>query len=438
MPRLKPNQVPAYRLHKQSGRAVVTLDGRDVMLGKHGTAESRAAYERIVGEWIANGRRLPASHVPASRSAGTAPPSPAGPTVSMILLGYWKHAQAYYAGSAGELAATKSVLALLRRLYGPTPAAAFGPLALKATRDAMVAAGWCRNYVNAQAKRVRRVFKWAAENEQVPGAAWVALSAVAGLRVGKTTARETAPVQPAPAAAVDAVRAMLSPTVRAMVDLQDLTGMRSTELCTLRTCDVDTTGETWVYRPASHKTQHHGHARAIPVGPRARGILEPLLRADLQAFVFQPADAVAHRHAEAAKRRRTPTGRGNGPGTNRRRKPGRTAGARYTKDSYGQAIDRACERAFPPPPPHLARAAGESVRAWLARLTPEQRDELQAWRRAHRWHPHQLRHGAATRARAAAGVESAQAVLGHSNLKTTEVYAERSLALAADVARRIG
>src|SRR5262249_13187499 len=55
--------VPSYRLHKQSGQAVVTLpDGlggrRDALLGKYGTAESRAEYLRALAEWEANGRRL--------------------------------------------------------------------------------------------------------------------------------------------------------------------------------------------------------------------------------------------------------------------------------------------------------------------------------------------------------------------------------------------
>jgi hypothetical protein len=47
---------PSYRLHKPSGKAVVTLpDGRggrkDVYLGLHGSPESRREYERIVIEW---------------------------------------------------------------------------------------------------------------------------------------------------------------------------------------------------------------------------------------------------------------------------------------------------------------------------------------------------------------------------------------------------
>lgn len=48
-------KVPSYRLHKQSGQAVVTLsDGlgrrRDVLLGRHGTPESRVEYARVIAE----------------------------------------------------------------------------------------------------------------------------------------------------------------------------------------------------------------------------------------------------------------------------------------------------------------------------------------------------------------------------------------------------
>jgi hypothetical protein len=55
MPKLKPNQVPAYRLHKRSEQAIVTLSGRDHLRGKHGCKESRAKYDRLVGEWVAGG-----------------------------------------------------------------------------------------------------------------------------------------------------------------------------------------------------------------------------------------------------------------------------------------------------------------------------------------------------------------------------------------------
>ena len=54
---------PSYRLHKQSGQAMVTLpDGfcgrRDVLLGIYDTDASRATYHSVLAEWRANGRRL--------------------------------------------------------------------------------------------------------------------------------------------------------------------------------------------------------------------------------------------------------------------------------------------------------------------------------------------------------------------------------------------
>ncbi len=58
MPRLT-NSVPKYRHHKASGQAIVTLDGQDFYLGAYDSRPSRREYDRLVGEWQQNGRRLP-------------------------------------------------------------------------------------------------------------------------------------------------------------------------------------------------------------------------------------------------------------------------------------------------------------------------------------------------------------------------------------------
>jgi hypothetical protein len=84
--------VPSYRLHKQSGQAIVTLtDGvggrHDILLGRHGTPESRAEYARVIAEWEAAGRRLPTS---TGRRASS------DLTVNELLLAYWRHAEGYY------------------------------------------------------------------------------------------------------------------------------------------------------------------------------------------------------------------------------------------------------------------------------------------------------------------------------------------------------
>jgi hypothetical protein len=55
----RPPRIPAYRLHKPTGQAVVRLDGKDHYLGKHGSPASQEKYRRLVAERLAAGRRPP-------------------------------------------------------------------------------------------------------------------------------------------------------------------------------------------------------------------------------------------------------------------------------------------------------------------------------------------------------------------------------------------
>src|SRR5688500_17423448 len=136
---------PAYCHHKSSGRAYVTLDGHRVYLGAFGTPASRDAYDRAIGAWIARGRRAGPPPEP-SANRGT------GITVTELIDAFWTHATGYYVGDDGtqgrELENFRGALRLLKRLYGPTPAGAFGPRALKVVRQAMIDAQWTRRYVN--------------------------------------------------------------------------------------------------------------------------------------------------------------------------------------------------------------------------------------------------------------------------------------------------
>lgn len=51
--------LPSYRLHKPSGQAVVTLNAKDFYLGPWQSPESAAAYDKLIAEWVTNGRQLP-------------------------------------------------------------------------------------------------------------------------------------------------------------------------------------------------------------------------------------------------------------------------------------------------------------------------------------------------------------------------------------------
>lgn len=91
MPKLNTRN-PKYQKHRASGQAVVTIEGRDIYLGPHGTAASRREYDRIIGAWLANGRR-------ASASGAT------DLSLVEVIAAYWKHCGTYYAAAVAVLAA---------------------------------------------------------------------------------------------------------------------------------------------------------------------------------------------------------------------------------------------------------------------------------------------------------------------------------------------
>jgi integrase len=372
----------------------VRIDGDDHYLGKHDTPESRAEYDRLIAEWLGNGRRLA---TPASEEAMT---------VAELILAYWCWAEGYYRNESGEtgleLENVRSALKPLRRFYGHTQATAFGPLALRAIQEDMVKSGLSRRVVNARVNRVRRVFKWAVSYQMIPPGVYEALRTVPGLQRGRSEAREAPPVQPASDEHVDAALPFLPAPVRAMVELQRLTGCRPGEAMALRAIDLTMTGPVWTYRPARHKNQHRGLERVIFLGPQAQEIIKPFLSTNLEAYLFSPRDYVAAMHAERAARRKT----NRTPSEQKRRrkaKPRRVPAERYNRRSYRCAIVRGCQKAKVPA-----------------------------------WSPLQLRHSAATALRARYGVEAAKVILGHSKVETSQIYAERDLGKARQIMAEIG
>jgi integrase len=423
-------RVPSYRLHKQSGQAVVTLpDGlggrRDVLLGKYDSEESKAEYVRLIAEWQAAGHRPP-------------PVVAAGEdrSVNELMLAFLPHAEQHYRHPDGtptnELNDFRLSLRPLKELYGHTPVKDFGPLALKAVRVKMIDSGLCRGVVNQRIGRIRRMFKWGVENELVPPSVLQGLQAVRGLARGRSAARETEPVQPVPEAFVYAVLPHVRPQVAAMVQLQLHTGMRPGEVVIIRAIDIDMTGKVWLYRPGSdrgpegtHKTAYRGRKRIIPIGPRGQEILRPHLKTDLYAYLFSPREAVDALRAEQRRKRKT---RVQPSQVDRRKpKPKRKPGERYRARSYAVAIARGI-------------VAANRTRACDAckNLAPENRcEKCQAAAIPH-WHPHQVRHTKATEIRREAGLDAARAVLGHTSPAVTEVYAEIDLDKATQIMERLG
>jgi integrase len=267
MPRLS-KSLPSYRKHARSGQAVVTIGGRDHYLGPFGTRASKVEYDRLIAEYLASGRQLP-------RRAEQV-------MVCAVMAAFLRHAKTYYRSPdgtlSGEIGNFIDAFKPLRKLYGDTSVADFGPLALKAVRQEMVAMKWCRLTVNRHVGRIKHVFRWAVENELVEAAVYDRLRAVIGLRAGRCDAHDPEPVQPVPEDVVEATLPYLSPTVAAMVRLQLLTAARPGEICQMRGVGFDMSRNPWQYRPATHKTAWHGHERVIHFGPRAQEVRPWLAR----------------------------------------------------------------------------------------------------------------------------------------------------------------
>ena len=282
----------------------------------------------------------------------------------------------------------------------------------------MIESGLSRGVINNRIGRIKRMFKWAVAEELVPSSVYHGLQAVAGLSFGRTSARETEPVRPVPDLYVAAVLPFVSPHVAAMIKLQRLTGMRPGELVIMRPCDIDTSGDIWIYEPFDHKGRWRGHRSRFRWGPRPSESCEPFLNRDPQAFLFSPAEAerwrLENRPPYHGRQRKTPLypselrRRQKLKEARRRQKPKRPKGDRYDTNSYRRAIDYGLQK---------AKKAGFVI--------PH-------------WHPHQLRHNRGTEVRRKYGIEAAQVALGHARADVTQVYAEKNMELAVRIAKEMG
>jgi integrase len=397
MPKLT-RKIPQLSRHV-SGHAFVKIDGQQIWLGRYGEPTTQEAYDRLVAGWLANGRRLPA---PAAVMTA--------PSVRRIIADYFTWASARY--SKPKLQAVRSSLRIVEQLFGSEPALQFGPRALRLVRQEMIRKGWSRRNINGQISNVRSVFKWAAGQELLDVAIYRRLATVEPLQRGE--APEAPRVKPVPRRHIRVTRRYLTKPVRAMVDLQLLTGSRADQITRLRAADIDRSGPVWRMQPEDHKTAHHDKDLVILFGPRAQRILRMFIDdRDEEAFLFSPRESNAQSRRLGAVGARRPNQKPSPRQTQRK------MGDHFTTASYRRQIHRACQQALSCPP---------GLRG----------DARKQWRREHQWSPHRLRHNAATTLRRQFGVEIASIILGHSSLPVTALYAERNLARAVEVIGQVG
>ncbi len=417
MPRLY-HRPPKYCHHRATQQATVSLNGKRIYLGPYGSPKSHRKYQDALKQWHERRDQEPSSteivdpektQLAQITAASLRDRRMAGAplTINELVLVYRRFAREYYR-KHGKITREASIIddaiRILRKHYATVFLDDFGPVAMESLREKMISElHWSRNHINKQVSRLVRMFKWGASKELVDPKVPMALAALSGLKKGRCEAKETKGVSCVDDTVVNQTLLKLSKTVASMVKLQRITGARPSEVCSIRPCDIDQSGDVWIYIPSEHKTEHHDKQRIIAIGPKGKKLLKPYLKRDANHYCFSPAEADRQRRDKSTNARTTPLSCGNSPGTNRVVKPKRKPSNRYTTDSYRRAIHRACES-----------------------LNIE------------KWSPNRLRHTSATEIRRRFGLEAAQVVCGHESAEVTQVYAERDLELAKKVAREVG
>ena len=135
--------MPVQRLHKPSGRSRVFINGNYVYLGPWGSVEADQEYRRVVLEYLAEDKQ---KKIPVA--------------ISVLVAQFLQWAEKHYVKPSGRPTGNtlQFVYAVrpLVSLYGEYSADTFGPLALKAVREALVESGLCRYTVNKRIDLIRQ------------------------------------------------------------------------------------------------------------------------------------------------------------------------------------------------------------------------------------------------------------------------------------------
>lgn len=386
-------RVPKLCRHKARDLGFVTdpETKKEIYLGPWGAHETRRAYERWVADYIAS---RDVQH-PLPRGEGT---------IKQLVEKYILFARDYYRKPGtrtvtSEYNCVRQALLELKNWFDVS-CAEFKPSDLIAVRQQVIdrkqvsqngkpsSKQLSISTINAIITRLKRMFKKGVEWEFVPAATWQALSCVANLSWRTApNLRDTAPIKPVDIEHVRAVMPYLKPKFQLMLETHLQTGMRITELCSMRWREISKYNEAlYAYKPTEHKTKHRGVDKVIFLRAELVERMRELPRRGASAendFVF------------------ISWGRGK------------------SKKYLGQVY-----------PTGYRTAINRGIRFCNAALREQGEKEIPAWC------PLQIRHSVATLIRQLHGLEAAQAMLGHASLEATQIYAEKRTELAAKIASK--
>lgn len=188
---------------------------------------------------------------------------------------YRQKALPRYRKNRGRNISLGGLLDLIDDLFCDQPASSFGPKKLAKLRDELLAEGNSRKYINERIRYTIKIFNYALSQEMIEPDQIVALRSLEALKYGE--APEPPPREVVTLEAIQCVLPELHPVIQSMLRIQVATGARPKEVFSIKPKDIDRSREVWWYRPGSHKTQHQGKAKTIPILGDARAALEPYL-----------------------------------------------------------------------------------------------------------------------------------------------------------------
>lgn len=473
---------PQPKLHARSRHARVRISGETFWLGRFGSNEAAAEYDRLIGEWLSTDRQRPPSRRPRAAIQAKAPSdpqpqtplpqkhgvadqtsdadrqadSPCFPEQELGLsrgdaepapeqsVAVTNDSKTFADGlTVGELcnrwidwiernrcpegrdktslyySARQATKAL--EDFWDYPAHVFGSRNLLQVQAKLVhtpvvsrpldpkkpkkARPRSRTTVNDTINRIRQMFKWGALYELVPDDRVPVLQLVPPLLSGQTAAPDASKEKAVSDTLVDATLPHLPPVIADLIRFARLVGCRPGEARKLRPCDIDRRPlaeykGVWVWRVTKYKNSWRKKhlPRAIAVGPKAQALLSPWLerlRDRPDSHVFSP--KFSERRLTLSRGKDCCEGDDSTiaiPVTKR------LVNDFYSKDSLNKCIARGCLRG-----------------------------------RLQKWNAGQLRHTRLTEVRETHSLDVAQAVGGHSNVNTTELYATIALSKAIEAAK---
>ena len=369
------------------------FEWKKIILGRTGTPEADAAYRQLQVKILTD----------PTFSAS----KPQNIEVDALCFAYLQYAKQ---NDPSHYSSIKTAVEILLRLFTGQPVESLDSRSFLLLQTGFVQHGVSRGYCNELMSHIRAMLKWGVIRKLVSHQVYGEAKLVPALKKGKTNARENPERQDVPDEIVNRTLPHLLPTIRDMVQVQRLTGMRPSEVIRMKPSEIDmeyTTPEgliIWLYTPGTHKNawrekkQAGKYVRIIPLGKPEQEILAPhfVCKSD-DEFIFSPKDTVQERIARDAAKRKTKVQPSQIKRKERNaRKPKRKDRDCYDRDSYRRAILRSIDAANN----HLPD--NEKIPSWT---------------------PYQLRHAAITDIVLQTGsLDVAKAVAGQKTLSVTQGY----------------